>query len=569
MELRRYAGVVVRWSWLLALGTFLGALAAFLVSRGQTPLYQAEATILVNQAQGITGPSYTDILANQQLSKTYAQLAATPPVLQQVAQNLGVDFAATGTTVSADLRRDTQLINVTATSTDPELAARVANETVRVFGDKITADQLGPRAKALADRQEVVSRDQKALEDRQAAVTRLQGKPPGLPEDQRLQQLSDAQAALETARQNLAASQRAVQDLNLELARTVNSVALASPAERPLHPVSPRVFRTTALGAIVGLLLVAGIVGVIEYLDDTVKSPDDVTRAAGAATIGAIRRFSGADGPKGSHLLTSLGPNSPVSEAYRVVRTNLEFARAGKAGKTMLITSATPGEGKSTTAANLALVLAQTGRSVLLVDADLRRPTQHKLFDLPNGAGLSTLFVMETPAVETFLRASPVENLMVLPSGPLPPNPAELLVGERMGEILNALTAIADVVLIDSPPLLGVADSSVLAARVDGVVLVLDASRTRAGALQQSVESLRRASATLWGVVLNKLPNRRVGDGYASYYYAGYGYSADSSPSDSRRNGHAAGGVGGTAVNGKGAAIVPVEREERSSVRRD
>ena len=223
-----------------------------------------------------------------------------------------------------------------------------------------------------------------------------------------------------------------------------------------------------------------------------------------------------------------------------MVRTNLEFAQSSSGRpKTMLVTSSSPREGKSTTASNLAAVLAQTGRSVILVDADLRRPTLHQIFGLPNKSGLSTLFVMDgSAAVEGLLRVTEVEGLRLLTSGPVPPNPAELLSSRRMGELIDALTREADVVIFDSPPLLGVSDASILASRLDGTILVVDSNRTRAGALKHAVELLRRGHATVWGVILNKL---RAFEG--SQYYYDSSYRAYTEPVPERN-------VNGTSRNG-------------------
>jgi len=528
MELRRYLNIIWRWSWLLVLGTVLAGGAAYIASRSQTKLYTARATVLVNQAQGVAGPSYNDVLTSERLARTYANLIASRPVQEQVENNLNVDFDATDTSVSAGVRRDTQLIDVSVESRDPDLSAAVANEAAKVFAEKIAQDQLGVRVSAISELENQAVAAQRAVDDRQQEVNRLVARPPELTEEQRQRQLADAQIQLDTARQSLTDARQDLQEARLEIGRTINSVAIASPALPPDSPSSPRVGFNTLLGALVGLIVVAGIVALLEYLDDTVKSADEVERAAGLPTLGAIRRFdAGPNDKRSSHLILNLDNRSPVAEAYRMVRTNLEFARSGSPGNSMQVTSTNPGEGKSTSAANLAIVLAQTGKRVILVDADMRHPTVHKLFELPNTAGLSTLFVMEQPRLEGVLRVTPIESLLVLSCGPLPPNPAELLASARMGEILELLKHEADMVVIDSPPLLGVADASTLAARVDGVLLVVDAGRTRAGALHHAAEILRRANATVWGVMLNKL-RARHDEGYY-YYYGSYSYGSDSS----------------------------------------
>lgn len=515
-----------RWSWLLAAGTLLVSLAAFVYAKRQTPLYEARATILVNQAQALTGPSYSDVLANQQLCKTYAQIVPSGPVLRAVGQATGVTPGHLAQQVTSTCRRETQLIDIDVRDPDPALAARIANETAAAFADRIRQAQLGQQSNAESDLEKQVAALQSSIDEKQGFIAQLGAAQADANNDQRRNQLAQAQIELDALRQNLSSLQRRLQDLRIDLARSINSVTLADPAAPPPQPVTPRVGLSTLIGAVLGLLAAGAIAAAFEYLDDTVKSPDDVTRAVGASTLGAIVRMRPPAGNEGRRaaprLLSGYEGNSTVAEAYRMVRTNLEFARGGRHGRTMLITSALPGEGKSTTTANLALVLAQTGRSVLLVDADLRRPTQHRLFDVPNSAGLSTLFVMDEPEVEGLVRFTQEENLRVLPSGPLPPNPAELLSSDTMRQIIALLQDQADIVLFDSPPLLGVADASALSAQLDGVVLVVDSDRTRAAALIQAVEVLGRAQATLWGVVLNKLKSRG-GDGYYYYYAQQYG----------------------------------------------
>lgn len=536
MELRRYAAIIWRWSWLLVLGTVLAAVAAFLYSRGKTPIYQSRAAVYINQGQAITGPSYGDVLANQQLCKTYAEMIPAKAVQIKAADNLGIALSAKNPTfVTASCRPDTTIVDIVGSSTNPINAGRFANEVGKVFADQIRQSQLGPLANFEDKLRQDIKSQQTLVDERLQEVQRLQGgAQPGQSEDQRRLSLLDKQQELERERVELNSRQRTLQEFQLQVARTLNSVSIYDEAATPGAKVSPRTRLNTIFGGMLGLAIAIGVIVVAEYLDDTVKTADDVARAVGAATLGAISRFAAPVGLRGRgkrgitpRLLTSMSNTSTVAEAYRMVRTNLEFARGGRPNHTMLVTSALPGEGKSTTTANLALVFAQTGRRVILVDADLRRPSQHRLFDLPNTTGLSTLFVMEEPVVDGFLRMTPLDNLMVLPSGPLPPNPAELLSSARMARIIELLKDQAEVVLFDSPPLLGVADASSLASRLDGVVLVIDSGRTRAGVLTHAIEVLGRAQATLWGVVLNKLRSRR-GEGY--YYYYNYRYYGSADP---------------------------------------
>jgi capsular exopolysaccharide synthesis family protein len=529
MELRQYATIAWRWSWLLLLGALLAGLAAFTVSRLQTPVYEARATMLVNQSQAVTGPTYNDVLANQQLTKTYGQIVASSLVLDPVAQQTGLSYEELRKKVSAGVRRETQLIDITVRDVDPERAARLANDIGRAFAAQIRDAQLVQQTQAREDLELQARVVQAAISEKQQNIARLSAPQSALPEPQRQAQLSVEQSELTDLRQRLDRLNDNLQNLRVEALRSTNSVTPVNEARVPSSPVSPRTLFNTILGALVGLIVAAGFVAVFEYLDDTVKTAADVSRVTGLVTLGTIERFrqaaKGRRGPADTgaasgQIVATADAYSPTGEAYRMVRTNLEFARSGRPNRTILITSAQPGEGKSTTSANLAMALAQTGRRVVLVDADLRRPSLHRIFDLPNSTGLSTLFVMEQPTVAGLLRPTPMETLLLLPSGPLPPNPAELLASERMGEIITLLTADADIVIFDSPPLLSVADSVTLAARLDGVVLVVDAGRTRSGVLARAVELLSQANARVWGVVLNRV-KARSGDGY--YYYYGSG----------------------------------------------
>jgi non-specific protein-tyrosine kinase len=204
-------------------------------------------------------------------------------------------------------------------------------------------------------------------------------------------------------------------------------------------------------------------------------------------------------------LVTVSMPRSPISEAYRTLRTNLEFSSLDKPIRTMVVTSPGPDEGKSTTLANLAVTLAQGERTVILVDCDLRRPTQHEIFDLQNGVGLTTMIVEDEAMTEPPLQETVVPGLWLLPSGPLPPNPSELLGSRRMGEIIAVLTKRADMVLFDAPPIIAVTDAAVLSSKVDGVLMVINAGGTKRDHAQKAKALLDKVNAHLVGAVLNNV----------------------------------------------------------------
>ena len=216
-------------------------------------------------------------------------------------------------------------------------------------------------------------------------------------------------------------------------------------------------------------------------------------------------------------LAALLYPRSSVAEAYRTLRTNIEFASVDAPIRTLLVTSSIPGEGKTTTASNLAVVFAQAGRRVLLVDADLRKPGVHLVFDLPNTHGLTNLLRNEHADLDAVAQATEQDNLRVLTTGPLPPNPAELLGSQRMRSVLEQLEAGFDLVIFDSPPLQAVTDSAILSSFLGGTLLVIDARRSRRRVVHQARESLDRAGARVLGAVLNRIPTKTLTP------YAGYG----------------------------------------------
>jgi capsular exopolysaccharide synthesis family protein len=213
----------------------------------------------------------------------------------------------------------------------------------------------------------------------------------------------------------------------------------------------------------------------------------------------------------GNGLVTARSPRSIAAEAYRTLRTNIQFSSLDTDLRTVLVTSAAPDEGKTTVLANLAITFAESGRKVIVVDADLRRPTLHELFGLDDAPGITDMILDEQ--LEPPLQATMIPNLRLLASGPLPPNPSELLASERMSRVIGRLSEMADVVLFDSPPASAVSDAAVLAARLDGVLLVVFSGRTRRDRARQAKEQLERVGARLLGVILNNARLER--DAYA------------------------------------------------------
>ncbi|MEN8144189.1 MAG: polysaccharide biosynthesis tyrosine autokinase [Gemmatimonadota bacterium] len=288
------------------------------------------------------------------------------------------------------------------------------------------------------------------------------------------------------------------------------------------EPISPRPARNMALAGILGLMLGIGLGFVREYMDTRIHSSDSVEALLGLPTIGRIPAlplgplFGNGKPQRSAALVTHADSQSVISEAFRNLRTNVRFVRGGEGAAEMVVTSPGPREGKSLTAANLAVVLAQQGIRTLLVDADMRRSVQHEQFGLQSSPGLAELLVGEASLAEA-VRPTDVEGLYVMPAGTPPPNPAELLGGDRMDRLLESLREKFSSIVIDSPPMLAVTDAAVLGPKVDGVVLVLRAEQTDRGAASLALSQLHHVGATVLGVVMNDTKT----DG-AEYYYRSY-----------------------------------------------
>jgi capsular exopolysaccharide synthesis family protein len=332
--------------------------------------------------------------------------------------------------------------------------------------------------------------------------------------------ISDSQLAL------LRTTQTLYQQIYVSVLSNLESVRLTSlqntpnvvqieTASAPQDPIRPRIPLNTLLAGLAALLLAASVVFLIDYLDDTLKTPEDIERSLGLNVVGLIADMR-ADA-KEAGIYVARQPRSPIAEAFRSLRTNLEFSGVDKALKTILVTSAGPGDGKTTMAVNLAAVFAQRGQKVVLLDADLRRPRVHSALGISNKVGLTDLFHDGLKVGEVSRPCEGSEMLSVITSGTMPPNPAELLGSAKMLRILEELSAEYDMIVIDSPPSL-VADAQVLAARVDGVLLVMQPGKTSVKTLRLTLEQLKRAGARILGVALNRIPRDRGG------YYGGYHY---------------------------------------------
>ncbi len=421
---------------------------------------------------------------------------------------------------------NTQLMTVSVQDTDPARAALLANTLVQVFSDQIQADQASRYADSktsLEDQLASLEQQIKTTSDELAALGTGDTNP---------SRLAQLQTALAQYRSSYASVLQSYEQIKLAQAQSSSGIIQKAPALPPDAPIKPRPVLNAALAAVVGLMLAAGIVFLIEFLDDTLRDPQEITRKWGIPILGMITRYKS----NGSPLITIKQPRAPVSEAFRSLRTNLEFAAVDSPLKTILVTSASPQDGKTTVAANLACVIAQGKRSVVLVDADLRRPQIHKQFQLMNRLGLTNKLIQPKGQLYGSLQNTELPALKVITSGSLPPDPSELLGSIKMQELMSSLKDQFDFLIIDTPPVLMVTDAVVLAPRVDGVIIVVKPSVTKRGELHHVIEQMKQVNARVLGVVLNDVDVGRARyyyyRQYSSYkykYYKGY-YSPEKSP---------------------------------------
>jgi len=313
------------------------------------------------------------------------------------------------------------------------------------------------------------------------------------------------------------------------------------------RPVRPNRVQNILFAAVIGLFLGLGLALLQELFDDRINSADEAERVLKLPSLGYIPNIE----EEGLRLIRDISTFSPLMESYRTLRTNINFAAVGNAVRSMVVTSSVPAEGKSTTCANLAMAMAMDGKKVIIVDADLRRPSQHHLFKVDASPGLTDILI-GSHTIDEVMRQTSVENVFIIPAGSPPPNPAELLGSAAMGRFLAEVETRADVVLLDTPPALAVADATVLAARTDGALLVVGYGDTKKTSVKRAKDMLARGNANILGTVLNRMEGAGGGYYYYGKYYMGSGY-APYAP--------------GSGVGGKKGGYAPVTSgKKRSSV---
>lgn len=528
LSLNQLIKIARRWWWLIILAPLIGGASAYLSADRQTPLYSASATIQVNPPQNQSSVDLSTLNGAQRWAETYRQLIRTREVLSPLIDSLDLPYSVSTLQgkVSTSTVSNTQLIRISVSDPSPEQAAYLANAIADRFlqySAELQTTLSGPYIDQI-NQQIATTQQQIATVQTEIAAIEASDNPNSAENASRRadlnQQLGQLQSSYSDA---LSAANQAA----LDQAAQITQVTIADRAYEPSVPYAPRTELYTVLGAFVGFCIAIGGVALLEYLDNTMKPGLDFQRMFNTpllAVVGLVQNIK----PGREQLFLLEQPNSTSSEAIRLLRTNLEFAAASKPIASLAITSAGPGEGKTTVTANLAVSMAQAGFTTVIVDADLRRPTLHTVFGIRNDRGLTSLLTRPDQAWQWAAVSTISPNLMVIPSGPVPPNPSDLLSSDALGKLVETLSQHADIVLFDTPPILAVSDPLVIATHVDSVMMVSRAGRTRIDAAKRAVESLPRENVRLVGMVLNQQTGRGS-DGYY-YYYSYSSYYGTSEP---------------------------------------
>lgn len=519
-----YAQILWHWAWLLVLAAVIAGASAFYITNLQPRVYQSEALVMVNGASGLQFDSSSSLYLGAQLATTYARTMTTKPILETVSERLG--YPIDPKAIKVVQVENSQLINITATDTDPQRAADIANTLVSVFSDQIMADQTSRYKDLKSNLETEIANTDKQIATINAKLAAISTDSSGAvinPND------LVTQAQLETTLSQYQQARSALfsdyQQLSLSEIQSTSTIVQKDPAIANSIPIQPQPVRSALLAAVVGLMLAAGIIFLISFLEDSIRDPEEITRKWGVPVLGVIAKYEFTNGT----IITMDQPRSPVSESFRSLRTNLQFASVATPLQTILVTSASPEDGKTSVVANLANVISQNDRRVVVIDADLRKPRIHKIFKLSNRTGLTDYFLNSQDQLNGALMKTEMKGLTVITSGSLPPNPSELLGTDRMVEVIKLLTTHFNTIILDSPPLLAVTDALVLAPRVDGVILVIDPRKTKRAAVQHVIEQLKQVNANLLGVVFNNVRIDRTHYYYNRDYYYGkpYGKAAE------------------------------------------
>jgi len=545
MDIRQYFLPLIRWWWLLAAATLLALVTSFFTVSRQSPIYQTHATLMIGSMIQDPNPNSGEFYLIQQLAATYADIGNRDIVRNKTMKALSLTFLP-DTLVRAVA--NSQLIEVVVTDIDPQRAQAVANELAhQIILSSPGGTQLEDQA-----RQDFINEQLDNLQTQiKETTTEIQKLQLQLGTLNSARQIADMQSQIRTQQDKLNSLQSNYANL---LANTqkgaINTLSLIQPADLPVVPIGPNKLLTVVLASLIGFVLAALAAYGIEAVDDTYKSGEEIAQALQVSVIGYIPEITK---HTNQWTYTSHYPRSPVADAFRILRTNLEFIAVDRPIRSLLITGSDLSMGKSVISANLALIFSQSEKKVILLDGDLRRPKLSSALEVEEKQGISDVCLGRTTFMEALVpwhngknskngngskekvesseksaakkpQLIGMENgqyqIHFMPAGTIPPNPADLLASSKFNLLLADVIKFSDLVIIDSPPLF-LPDASVLLGKADGVIMVVELGHTRKRSVRMAKNQIDRSGAKFLGVVLN-----RVGGG-ETYYEKYHSYEAD------------------------------------------
>ena len=520
-DLRQYLRLILKWWWLLVIAAIIPVVVSYRLTSRQPTFYQARVVLMVGTTLQSTDPDTREMGVAQQLARSYAEMVRYRPVTNEVIRKLGLKMSPgqLASQIVAFIRPEANLLEIRVTDTDSRAAALIANalasELIRQSpaSGRLRGEQQQFIEQQLNDLQIKIEKVQKDIAEQEAKLVNL-----------------TSAAEIQAAQENLDALEAIASRYRSEYTQylasysgdSVNQLAIVEPAVEPTVPIASKRMMTLAMAGAAGLALALGAIFVMEYLDDAVRWEGDRSQELmGTPVLGAVARMSNSKGA----IVARGSERSPESEALRNVRTNLLLSRRREPYRSILVTSPGSQEGKSFVAANLAVSFAAGGLRTVLVDGDMRKPSQHKIFDLPNFFGLANLLDRAVPAekVTTDIRLQPTDipNLSLLSAGQIPLDPTVLLASPNLVLLTKVLQEQADMLIIDSPPVLAVPDTVLLASECEATLLLVNNGvSSRSETSKAKKELLQHQDVNLIGVTFNNVKLR----GGSHYYY----YSAAS-----------------------------------------
>ncbi len=571
MQFSRYFKLTLKKFWIIVLLEIVALSATYYYTYNQQIIYSTSSTIILNPSV----PSDLVPYLNQNnayinnIADNYSVIIKSDKFAKKVQDGLGfpIGLEELKSAYSSKLGSGTLFFYVTGTSTDPSRAQKIANTVTTLF----LAEGINPGRADSAETSKLFNDTAKQVRDEiknlQIQIASLTEQINALKQQPADLKTADQLTILQTDRKDAIDTQSRLLASLVEIDRrdpssNRDSALLIDEAKLPHQPENNQLVRNMIFAGVMALVVGVGVIVLLDFLDYTVRTPEDLTSLTGITSLGSVPLIrplrnpevtayaadSNSPGPITNRPdLSRLAPllvtvkdfKSVASESYRTLRTNILFSSLVEKtsllreietpegtpesseesfAKSFVITSTLPQEGKSLTSANLAIAFAQAGSKVILVDADMRQPTLHTLFGLSNDNGFSNLILAGTGQISSALKNTNIPNLVLVTAGNLPPNPSELLTSRRATRVINALRETAHVVIFDSPPSSLVTDAAVLANRVDCVLLVVRAGTTRRDTLLKTINGLKKVGAVINGTILNGVQHEQGG-----YYYYGYG----------------------------------------------